>query len=142
MLVIGITSRALFDLDESHKIFKNKGLEAYRDFQISNENNVLNPGQAYPLVTKLLDLNKRLKDQKSVEVVLLSRNSADTGLRIFNSIEHHGLDIKRAAFCGGYGLALNKAPANAMCDGADGPKQANLPAKMKELQGKHGGAAG
>ena len=101
MLVIGITSRALFDLDESHKIFKNKGLEAYRDFQISNENNVLNPGQAYPLVTKLLDLNKRLKDQKSVEVVLLSRNSADTGLRIFNSIEHHGLDIKRAAFCGG-----------------------------------------
>ena len=87
MLVIGITSRALFDLDESHKIFKNKGLEAYRDFQISNENNVLNPGQAYPLVTKLLDLNKKLKDQKSVEVVLLSRNSADTGLRIFNSIE-------------------------------------------------------
>ena len=101
MLVIGITSRALFDLDDSHKIFEDQGLEAYREYQISNENKTLNPGQAFPLVTKLLDLNKKLKDEKSVEVVLLSRNSADTGLRIFNSIEHHNLDIKRAAFCGG-----------------------------------------
>ena len=101
MLVIGITSRALFDLDDSHKIFENEGLEAYREYQISNENNALNPGQAFPLVTKLLELNKELKGEKSVEVVLLSRNSADTGLRIFNSIEHHNLDIKRAAFCGG-----------------------------------------
>ena len=101
MLVIGITSRALFDLDDSHKIFEEQGLEAYREYQITNENEVLNPGQAFPLVMKLLDLNKKLKQQKSVEVVLLSRNSADTGLRIFNSIEHHKLEIKRAAFCGG-----------------------------------------
>ena len=101
MLVIGITSRALFDLDESHKVYEDKGLEAYRDYQISKENEPLLPGQAYPLVTKLLDLNKRIKNERSVEVVLLSRNSADTGLRIFNSIEHHNLDIKRAAFCGG-----------------------------------------
>ena len=101
MLVIGITSRALFDLDDSHKVFEEQGLEAYREYQISKENEALNPGQAFPLVTKLLDLNKHLGQEKSVEVVLLSRNSADTGLRIFNSIEHHNLDIKRAAFCGG-----------------------------------------
>jgi len=101
MLVIGITSRALFDLDDSHKVFEDQGLEAYREYQISNENKILNPGQAFPLVKKLLNLNKELKGKKSVEVVLLSRNSADTGLRIFNSIEHHNLDIKRAAFCGG-----------------------------------------
>jgi len=101
MLVIGITSRALFDLDDSHKIFEDQGLEAYREYQISNENKILNPGQAFPLVKKLLNLNKELKGEKSVEVVLLSRNSADTGLRIFNSIEHHNLEIKRAAFCGG-----------------------------------------
>jgi len=101
MLVIGITSRALFDLDNSHKIFEDQGLEAYREYQISNENKILNPGQAFPLVKKLLNLNKELKGEKSVEVVLLSRNSADTGLRIFNSIEHHNLEIKRAAFCGG-----------------------------------------
>jgi len=101
MLVIGITSRALFDLDNSHKIFEDQGLEAYREYQISNENKILNPGQAFPLVKKLLNLSRELKGEKSVEVVLLSRNSADTGLRIFNSIEHHNLDIKRAAFCGG-----------------------------------------
>ena len=101
MLVIGITSRALFDLDDSHKIFEEQGLDAYREHQISNENVTLNPGQAFPLVTKLLDLNKELIGEKSVEVVLLSRNTSDTGLRIFNSIEQHKLDIKRAAFCGG-----------------------------------------
>ncbi len=101
MLVIGITSRALFDLDDSHKIFEDQGLEAYREYQISNENKILNPGQAFPLVKKLLNLSRELKGEKFVEVVLLSRNSADTGLRIFNSIEHHNLDIKRAAFCGG-----------------------------------------
>jgi len=101
MLVIGITSRALFDLDDSHKIFEDQGLEAYREYQISNENKILNPGQAFPLVKKLLNLSRELKREKSVEVVLLSRNSADTGLRIFNSIEHHNLNIKRAAFCGG-----------------------------------------
>ncbi len=49
MLVIGITSRALFDLDNSHKIFINEGLEAYREYQISNENKILNPGQGIPL---------------------------------------------------------------------------------------------
>ncbi len=31
----------------------------------------------------------------------MSRNTSDTGLRIRNSIESHGLNISRAAFCGG-----------------------------------------
>jgi len=100
MLVVGITSRALFNLDESHQIYINEGLESYREYQFSNENNPLEQGQAFPLVNKLLDLNQRLK-KKAVEVILLSRNNSDIGLRIFNSIEHHGLKIKRAAFTGG-----------------------------------------
>jgi 5'-nucleotidase len=54
---------------------------------------------AFPLVCKLLALNK--DGQHRVEVTLISRNSADTGLRIFNSIRHHGLDITRAAFTRG-----------------------------------------
>ena len=101
MLKIGITSRALFDLDSSHLIFKNKGLEAYKEHQIVKENCPLEPGQAFSLVKKLLNLNNQFGDQKLVEVFLLSRNTADTGLRIFNSIQHHGLDIEKAAFCGG-----------------------------------------
>ena len=101
MLKIGITSRALFDLDSCHSIYEKFGLDAYKDYQISNENNPLNPGQAFPLVKKLLKLNDKFAGEKLVEVILLSRNTADTGLRIFNSIRCHGLDITKAAFCGG-----------------------------------------
>ena len=86
MLKIGITSRALFDLDSSHLIFKNNGLEAYKQYQIVKENCPLKPGQAFSLVKKLLNLNNKSNDEKLVEVFLLSRNTADTGLRIFNSI--------------------------------------------------------
>ena len=99
-LVLAISSRALFDLSESHRIYESQGVEAYRQYQIDNEEQVLAPGEAFPLVHKLLALNKRLGRQR-VEVILVSRNSADTGLRIFNSIEHYGLGISRAAFVGG-----------------------------------------
>ena len=99
-LVVAISSRALFDLEESHRIFTEQGLEAYSRYQIENEDRPLAPGVAFPLVCKLLKLNPGAA-QKRVEVILLSHNSADTGLRIFNSIQHHGLDISLAAFTNG-----------------------------------------
>lgn len=99
-LVIAISSRALFDLDDSHIVFENQGLKAYQQYQIDRENEVLAPGEAFNIVERLLELNKSLGGEL-VEVILLSRNSADTGLRIFNSIEHYGLNITRAAFSGG-----------------------------------------
>ena len=99
-LVIAISSRALFNLAESHQVFEEHGLAAYQQYQIEREEEPLLPGDAFGLVEKLLHLNTLL-DQSRVEVILLSRNSADTGLRIFNSIQHYGLDITRAAFCGG-----------------------------------------
>lgn len=98
-LIVAIASRALFDLDESHQIFEAQGAEAYARYQIEHEEVPLSPGVAFPLVCKLLRLNK--DGQRRVEVTLISRNSADTGLRIFNSIRHHGLDITRAAFTKG-----------------------------------------
>lgn len=100
-LVIAISSRALFNLDESHKVYENEGLEAYAAYQIDHEDTVLEPGDAFPMVEKLLGLNDSLQGDPRVEVILLSRNSADTGLRVFNSIEHYGLKITRAAFCSG-----------------------------------------
>ena len=100
-LVIAISSRALFDLSESHRVFEEEGLKAYADYQITREDQPLNPGDAFPLVEKLLRINKLLTGEPRVEVILLSRNSADTGLRIFNSIQHYGLNITRAAFSGG-----------------------------------------
>lgn len=100
-LVVAISSRALFDLDDSHAVFESEGVDAYCKYQIAHEDDVLEPGVAFPLVKKLLALNKLYAGAASVEVILLSRNSADTGLRIFNSIAHHELNIVRAAFCGG-----------------------------------------
>jgi 5'-nucleotidase len=100
-LVVAISSRALFDLGESHDLFERDGIEAFAQHQIERENELLQPGIAFPLVQKLLRLNRAPPEAPHVEVILLSRNSADTGLRIFNSIEHYGLDIVRAAFTRG-----------------------------------------
>lgn len=97
-LVIAISSRALFDLDESNAIYEKDGVEKYAEYQVAHENDILKPGIAFPLVKKLLQLNAH---GEMVEIILLSRNSADTGLRIFNSIAHYQLDITRAAFTGG-----------------------------------------
>lgn len=99
-LVLAISSRALFDLRESHKVYLSSGVEAYRQYQIEHEDEVLAPGDAFALVQKLLSLNEHL-GRARVEVILVSRNSADTGLRVFNSIHHYGLAISRAAFVGG-----------------------------------------
>ena len=101
-LIVAISSRTLFDLEDSHVLFERDGLDAYAAFQRSREDELLAPGVAFPLVRKLLGLNDGAPpDAPRVEVILISRNSADTGLRIFNSIEHHGLAIKRAAFSNG-----------------------------------------
>ena len=97
-LIVAISSRALFDLTESNRVFETLGVEQYARYQIEHENEILQPGVAFLLVKKFLNLNQY---GDLVEVILLSRNSADTGLRIFNSIEHYGLAITRAAFSGG-----------------------------------------
>ena len=100
-LVVAISSRALFALNEGHKIFEEEGVQAYCRYQIERENDLLEPGVAFPLVKKLLRLNELGSPRERVEVILLSRNSADTGLRIFNSIQEHNLPITRAAFTNG-----------------------------------------
>lgn len=100
-LVIATSSSALFDLSESDRIYRNEGLKAYETYQIAHETEPLQPGDAFTLVRKLLRINQQLGVEERVEVILLSRNTADTGLRVFNSIAHHSLPITRAAFTGG-----------------------------------------
>lgn len=97
-LSIAISSSALFDLRDSDQIYREQGVKAYADYQRAHENDILMPGVAFPLVKKLLRLNT---DKPVVEIILLSRNSADTGLRVFNSIAHYQLAITRAAFTSG-----------------------------------------
>lgn len=104
-LVIGISSRALFDLERENEIFEMQHEEAYACYQREHENVPLTPGTAFPLIKALLNLNRLIPDRRLVEVVVMSKNSPDTGLRAFNSIEHYGLDITRAAFTRGDSLA-------------------------------------
>jgi 5'-nucleotidase len=99
-LVIAIASTALFDLAESDRIFRENGIDEYRQHQRRNEAVSFAPGVAFPFVRRLLSLNANVTTA-SVEVVLLSHNVPDTGLRVFNSIKHHGLDISRGAFLSG-----------------------------------------
>jgi len=101
MLVIGISSRALFDLEHENAIFNDEGVDAYAAYQREHENDALLPGTAFPLVKALLKLNHLIPGRRLVEVVVISRNTPDTGLRAFNAIETHKLDISRAAFTGG-----------------------------------------
>ena len=102
-LVIGVSSRALFDLEEENRIFEEQGLEAYSRYQTEHENDILKPGTAFPLVKALQKLNA--DGRYLTEIIIMSKNSSDTSLRIFNSIEHYGLDISRAALVGGASIA-------------------------------------
>jgi 5'-nucleotidase len=103
ILVIGVSSRALFDLEEENTIFNEKGLLEFRKYQYEHENELLKPGTAFYLVKSLLELNKQAS-KPIVEVVVMSRNSPETGVRVMNSIKVHGLDISRLAFTGGESL--------------------------------------
>ncbi|HIP06304.1 MAG TPA: 5'-nucleotidase [Mariprofundaceae bacterium] len=100
-LVIAVSSSALFDLSESDKVFREQGAKAYKAYQEEHLDDVLGKGVAFPFVRRFLSINSRFKEEQPVEVVLLSRNSAVTGKRVFRSIEHHNLNISRAAFMEG-----------------------------------------
>ncbi|MGB3366451.1 MAG: 5'-nucleotidase [Acidaminobacteraceae bacterium] len=99
-LVVAISSRALFSLEKENEIYENLGLHEYAKFQLENEDENLEKGTAFPLIKALLSLNNKF-DDNIVEVIIMSRNSPETGLRVFNSIDTYELDIKRAAFTGG-----------------------------------------
>ncbi len=100
-LVVAVASSALFDLTDSHRIYKEQGVEEYKEFQEKNIDNHLNKGVAYPFIKRLLRLNDIFSEEKPVEIILLSRNSPETGLRVFRTIQHYGLNITRAAFFSG-----------------------------------------
>ena len=104
-LVIGVSSRALFDLTKENEIFEKEGVKAYCEYQRAHENEILLPGTGFNLIKALLNINKLKGQEGHVEVIIMSRNSADTSLRVFNSIKHYGLDITRAVLASGGSLA-------------------------------------
>lgn len=109
-LVIGISATALFDLSEADRIFKEKvdhdpdtAMEEYRSYMLANESTPLGDGTGMPLVKALLNLNKYQKEEEApiVEVVVMSRNSPETGFRVLREIRNRGLKISRSAFTAG-----------------------------------------
>lgn len=100
-LVVCVTSSALFDMTESNEIFENEGIDAYQKYQEENIDNILAKGVAYPFIKRLLALNKVFPEEKPIEVVLFSRNSLDTGNRVWRSVQKWDLDITRAVFTSG-----------------------------------------
>lgn len=104
-LVIGVGTRALFDMSHENRIYENEGMEAYREYQLAHEKEPMKPGPGFYLIQSLLSLNDLSEDGDVVEVILMSRNSADTSLRVFRSITHYGLGITRAVLAGGGSLA-------------------------------------
>lgn len=100
-LVIGLASSALFDLTASDQVFRQAGEQVYRDYQRDNQDQPLARGVAFPFIRRLLSLNQLNPENPPVEVILLSRNDPDTGLRVMNSIQHYDLPITRAVFMQG-----------------------------------------
>lgn len=103
-MVIGISVRALFDLAREHEIYESQGVEAYCSYQIEHEQEALRPGPGFGLIRSLLALNAH-SGEELVEVIIMSHNSPDTSLRVFNTIRHYGLPITRAVLVSGASLA-------------------------------------
>lgn len=104
-MVIGVSSRALFDLTVENELFEKQGLEAYCRYQIEHEQDILRPGPGFHLIKSLLKLNDAGRGRELVEVIIMSRNSPDTSLRVFNTIAHYGLPITRSVLVSGASLA-------------------------------------
>lgn len=111
-LVIGISSRALFDLEDSNTVFEEEGEDTYSKFQEQHESKVLKPGIGFRLVEAILSLNNKVREKgvRKAEVVITSRNSPASSMRLFNSINHHKLDIQRAILTGGIPVARYLKP--------------------------------
>lgn len=110
-LVVGISSSALFDTSESHRVFMDRPIQDYVDYQIEKENEPFPKGAGFPLIEAMLRLNDRPRPHP-VEVVVASVNEPAAGLRVMNSIEHYGLKMTRAFFTGGEPVSKYLKPFN------------------------------
>ncbi|XP_060221777.1 cytosolic 5'-nucleotidase 1B isoform X1 [Meriones unguiculatus] len=105
-ITIAVSSRALFNMVDDRKIYEEEGLEKYMEYQITNENVILTPGPAFRFVKALQHVNTRLRDlypdeQDLFDIVLMTNNHAQVGVRLINSVNHYGLLIDRFCLTGG-----------------------------------------
>ncbi|XP_052601888.1 cytosolic 5'-nucleotidase 1B isoform X10 [Peromyscus californicus insignis] len=105
-ITIAVSSRALFNMVDDRKIYEEEGLEKYMEYQLTNENVILTPGPAFRFVKALQHVNARLRDlypeeQDLFDIVLMTNNHAQVGVRLINSVNHYGLLIDRFCLTGG-----------------------------------------
>ncbi|XP_003787460.1 cytosolic 5'-nucleotidase 1B isoform X2 [Otolemur garnettii] len=105
-ITIAVSSRALFNMMDARKIYEEEGLEKYIDYQLNNENVILTPGPAFRFVKALQHVNARLRElypneQDLFDIVLMTNNHAQVGVRLINSVNHYGLLIDRFCLTGG-----------------------------------------
>jgi 5'-nucleotidase len=110
-LVIAVTTRALFDLEEENRIFEENGLEEYSKYLCEHEMVVLEKGTAFALIEMFLNLNKAFKES-IVEIIIMTRNKPCNGIRISNSIKKYALEIGSIAYTGGEPLVKYFEPYN------------------------------
>lgn len=105
-VTIAVSSRTLFNMKVERKIFEEEGLEKYVAFQLEHENEPLKPGPAFPFVKALMTVNARLRElypnsEELFDIVLMTNNHAQVGVRLINSINHYDLTIERFCMTGG-----------------------------------------
>ncbi|XP_074541186.1 cytosolic 5'-nucleotidase 1A-like [Halichoeres trimaculatus] len=105
-VTIAVSSRTLFDMVEERKIYQEQGLEKYVSYQVEHENEPLKPGAAFPFVKSLMAVNDRLRElypdsEELFDIVLMTNNHAQVGVRLINSINHYGLLVERFCMTGG-----------------------------------------
>ena len=100
-VVVAVSSTALFDFAQEHRIYITQGVKAFRDHQKENRSVAPMKGVAFPFIKRLLHMNSVFPKEKPVEVVLLSRNHPDAALRVMDALPKYELDITRAFFLAG-----------------------------------------
>lgn len=100
-LVVAVSSTALFDFSKEHDLYLRLGVDEFRAYQREHRNDIPAPGAAYPFIKRLLNLNKIYTEEHPIEVVILSRNHADAGLRVMDAVKAYDLEISRSMFLAG-----------------------------------------
>ncbi|XP_063275052.1 cytosolic 5'-nucleotidase 1A isoform X1 [Prinia subflava] len=105
-ITIAVSSRALFRMEEEQKIYAEQGVEAYVKYQLDHENEPFLPGAAFPFVKALEAVNAQLRElypdsEELFDIVLMTNNHAQVGVRLINSINHYDLFIERFCMTGG-----------------------------------------
>ncbi|XP_019616343.1 PREDICTED: cytosolic 5'-nucleotidase 1A-like [Branchiostoma belcheri] len=114
-LTVALSARALFDLEKEDRVFQERGLEAYIQYMVEREDDILPKGPAFEFVKSALAVNDHIRDldPKDIElfdIVIVSRNHAQAAIRLINSINHYGEGTDPTEYLGAWKVDLFLSP--------------------------------